>query len=138
MDNIVIKEYTTVIMTEILLLYESVGWRNYTENPAMLEEAYENSLKILAAWENDKLVGIIRAVGDGSSILYIQDIIVLPDYQKQGIGKRLIIALREIYPDIYQTVLITLNEPKTVKFYESCGFSLSSEHNCIAFIISSL
>ena len=135
MGSVIIEEYVTINITEILPLYESVGWTNYTNRPDMLEASYKNSLKILAAWKNDKLIGVIRGVGDGNSILYIQDIIVLPEYQKQGIGKELIVALRKRYPNVYQTILLTQNQPENVKFYESCGFSLSDRYNCAAFVI---
>ena len=62
---------------EILSLYKSVGWINYTDNPKMLEDAYANSLRILGAYENEKLLGIIRVVGDGHSVVFIQDILVI-------------------------------------------------------------
>lgn len=85
-----IKEYTTYQKEEIINLYQCVGWINYTLNPIKLEEAYKHSLKILGAYHNNQLVGIIRVVGDGISIIYIQDIIVLPQYQRNGIGTSLV------------------------------------------------
>lgn len=71
-----IKEYSIYNEGEILNLYNSVGWLNYTSNPSMLANAYKHSLKILGAYDADKLIGIIRVVGDGYSLVYIQDIIV--------------------------------------------------------------
>lgn len=71
--NISIREYTQYNEAEILTLYESVGWKNYVNNPAMVKNAYTNSFKILGAYEDEKLIGIIRVVGDGYSIVYIQD-----------------------------------------------------------------
>jgi len=68
-----IKEYTNYNESEVLNLYKSVGWTNYTNNPKMLEDAYANSLRILGAYENEKLLGIIRVVGDGHSVVFIQD-----------------------------------------------------------------
>ena len=72
------KKKDAVSFEEIFPLYEAVGWTNYTQNPTMLKEAYKNSLHILAALnEEGKLLGVLRAVGDGASILFIQDILVL-------------------------------------------------------------
>lgn len=48
-----IKEYKNYNEEEILSLYKSVGWINYTDNPKMLEDAYANSLRILGAYENE-------------------------------------------------------------------------------------
>ena len=134
MDNLTIKEYIDINMNQIMELYKSAQWTNYTNNPHMLESALKHSLKILGAFAGNKLVGLIRVVGDGYSIIYIQDIIVLPEYQGQGIGKRLIFEIDELYAHVYQKVLLTDNKPKTKAFYESCGFSSSDKFNCMAFV----
>lgn len=72
-----IKEYENFKLDEIVNFYRSVGWTNYLERPDILKKAYENSLCVLGAYDYDKLVGIIRAVGDAKTIVFIQDIIVL-------------------------------------------------------------
>ena len=49
-----LREYTDFNQEEILSLYTSVGWENYTRNPQMLERAYENSfLKMLLLKESN-------------------------------------------------------------------------------------
>lgn len=105
--EILIKEYIEYNEEEILHLYQSVGWINYVNNPKMLRNAYANSLKILGAYENEKLVGIIRVVRDGYSIVYIQDIVVLPEYQRLGIGTALLGKILERYQNVYQKILFT-------------------------------
>lgn len=133
LNNLTIKEYTDIEMEEILPLYEDVGWTNYTNKPDMLEEAYRYSLKVLAAYSKDKLVGILRAVGDGHSIVFIQDIIVLSDYQRLGIGSKLVEELLKAYPDVYQVHLFTDNSEQTVRFYHSLGFKSEAEVGLRAF-----
>ena len=49
-----IKEYSIYNESEILNLYSSVNWSNYTQNPSMLKNAYKHSLKILGAYDVDK------------------------------------------------------------------------------------
>ena len=71
-----ITEYRTYRAEEILPLYAAVGWTNYTENPDMLRRAFENSLLTLAAREGAQLLGILRCVGDGASIVFLQDLLV--------------------------------------------------------------
>lgn len=56
-------------MPEVLALYKSVGWSMYTRDPARLERALTHSLMVLGAYEGKQLVGLIRAVGDGETIL---------------------------------------------------------------------
>lgn len=71
---------------QILFLYRSVGWTEYTKDLARLFRALKNSLDILTIWNNNELIGLIRVIGDGETILYIQDLLIRPDYQNQGLG----------------------------------------------------
>ncbi|MBQ3848816.1 MAG: GNAT family N-acetyltransferase [Clostridia bacterium] len=133
-DKICLRDYTEFCLDEILNLYQSVGWTNYVERKSMLEKAYKNSLCVIGAYAGDRLIGIIRAVGDGFSIVFIQDIIVLPEYRRRGIGTRLIKAIMERYNDVYQMELLTDNTEKTKAFYCSVGLIPSDAVGYIAFI----
>lgn len=114
-----IRPYEHYCTEEILPLYEAVGWTNYTQRPDMLRDAFAGSRDVLAAYDGTQLVGILRAVGDGASILYVQDILVQPRWQRRGVGSALMQALLARWPQIYQTMLCTDDTPKTVSFYES-------------------
>lgn len=129
-----VRELTAIDLDVLLDLYNSVGWTNYTEKPEMLKKAYENSLLILGAYENDQLVGVIRVVGDGFSVVFIQDILVFPEYQRRGTGTRLLREVMERYSSVYQIELMTDNTPKTVSFYQSVGFVKADDMGCCAFM----
>ena len=116
MNGLRFAEYKTYNEAEIMTLYSSVGWSNYTINPVMLGQAYKSSLYILAAYDDDKLVGILRAVGDGASIVFLQDLIVLPEYQRQGIGSQLMRRVMEKYADVCQLQLLTEASEKNSAF----------------------
>lgn len=62
-------------------LYNDVGWGAYTQDLEVLKQAILQSLDVITVWNDDKLVGLIRAIGDGLTIVYIQDILVLNAYQ---------------------------------------------------------
>ena len=133
------KTNDAISFEEILPLYEVVGWSNYTSNPIMLQNALEHSLFLISARDEDgKLVGFLRAVGDGYSILYIQDIIVLPEYQRQGIGTQLLRQTLEHFKEVYQIILTTDSELKTIAFYESNGFTALSKVGCTSFMANPL
>lgn len=129
-----IKEYKVYNEEEILSLYKAVGWKAYTDNPKALRKGYQKSLLTLAAYKKGKLLGIIRTVGDGQTIVFIQDILVFPEYQRNGIGTALIKAVLERYKDVRQIELATDNRPETVAFYKSIGFSEFSEIGCCGFM----
>ena len=129
-----ICELTTFDLDTILNLYSSVGWTNYTDNPEMVKKAYENSLLTLCAYDSNQLVGVIRTVGDGFSIVFVQDILVLPEYQRKGIGTQLLREVIERFSTAYQMMLMTDNTPKTISFYQSLGFVKADDMGCCAFM----
>lgn len=118
---------------QLINLYNRVGWTAYTQNPTKLELAIQNSLLTIAAIDEGKLVGLIRVVGDGVSIIYIQDLLVDPQYQKQGIGSQLVKQVLTRYQSVRQKVLLTIDEPGTRFFYEKCGFSSCDQGQLVAF-----
>ena len=129
-----IREYTTYNETEILALYASVGWTAYTEHPDVLRKGFENSMLTLAAYAGEQFVGIIRAVGDGYTIVFVQDILVFPEHQRKGIGSALLQAVLDKYSHVRQIELATDNTEKTVAFYRSMGFMEMSEIGCCGFM----
>ena len=129
-----IREYTTYNETEILELYASVGWTAYTKNPDVLRKGFVNSMLTLAAYDGEQFVGIIRAVGDGYTIVFVQDILVFPEHQRKGIGSALLQAVLDKYSHVRQIELATDNTEKTVAFYRSMGFKEMSEIGCCGFM----
>ena len=117
------SENSPIAKGDLIGLYTSVGWSNYTRNPDLLQRAVENSLWKLSVWDGRELVGLARAVGDDASIAYIQDILVRPDMQRRGIGARLASAALERFAHVPQIVLITDDEEKTASFYRSAGMT---------------
>jgi ribosomal protein S18 acetylase RimI-like enzyme len=134
MNKIEIKEDIILGIEEIINLYEDVEWHAYTKDKVKLKNAIENSLKVLTAWEDDKLVGLIRVVGDSHTIVYIQDILVLKKYQGKGIGSKLLSLILEKYKSIRQIVLMTDNTKETISFYKKNGMVDTAKYNGVAFV----
>ncbi|MCQ2491554.1 MAG: GNAT family N-acetyltransferase [Lachnospiraceae bacterium] len=75
-----------------LKLRASVKWKKLSRTQA--QKALDNSLFIVVAYDGKRPAGMGRIVGDGAVICYIQDLLVSPDYQGMGIGKRILQELR--------------------------------------------
>lgn len=131
-----IREYTTYRRDEILKLYASVGWVAYTKDPETLKNGFAHSLLVLAAYEDDQLVGVVRTVGDGYTIVFVQDLLVNPAYQRKGVGSALLKAVLERFPHVRQIELVTDNTERTVAFYRAMGFTKLSEIGCCGFMKS--
>ena len=126
-----VRKQDVVKLEDVLHLYQAVGWTNYTNQPQMLEQALSHSLVIYLALDGDAVVGLIRLVGDGFSSVFVQDLIVLPTYQRQGIGSALMKQALEDFKEVYQVQLATEQTEKNVGFYRSMGFETLSTYNCI-------
>ena len=131
---ITIKKQEIVKLEDVLHLYQAAGWTNYTNQPQMLEQALPHSLVIYLALDGDAVVGLIRLVGDGFSSVLVQDLIVLPSYQRQGIGSSLMKEALEDFKEAYQVQLATEQTEKNVGFYRSMGFETLSTYDCTGMI----
>lgn len=87
----------------------------------------------IGAYDHNQLFRLIRVVGDGLTIIYIQDLLVNLAYQRRGIGTKLINSVLKKYDCVRQKVLLTENTLKTRMFYESCNFNPYDKYNLIAF-----
>ena len=128
---ITIKKQEIVKLDDVLHLYQAVGWTNYTHQPQMLEQALSHSLATYLARDGEEIVGLVRLVGDGFSSVFVQDLIVLPSYQRQGIGRSLMKQALENFKEAYQVQLVTEQTEKNVGFYRSMGFEALSTYDCI-------
>ncbi len=114
-----------ITVSEYLMLREKVQWRSLTENQAEL--ALRNCLYNVKAMDTaGNVLGMGRVVGDGAVICYIQDLIVVPEAQKQGIGSSIIKALKSYVVSIQEegsTMMFCLMCAKgRERFYEEHGF----------------
>ena len=131
---ITIKKQEIVKLDDVLHLYQAVGWTNYTNQPQMLSQALTHSLATYLARDGEKIVGLARLVGDGFSSVFVQDLIVLPSYQRQGIGSSMMKQALADYKDAYQVQLATEQTEKTLGFYRSLGFETLSTYDCTGMI----
>lgn len=128
------RDNAAIQLDDLLNLYADAGWSSYTDKPDKLRYAHDNSLYCVSAWKGSELAGLIRVVGDGASIVYVQDLLVKTGYRRQGIGKRLLNRVLAHFSGIRQFVLITDNTLDTKRFYESCSMRALEDYNCRAFV----
>ena len=122
--------------TDVVELYDNVSWKLYTKEPKKLMDGINNSLFHISAWNDNDLVGFIRVVGDGNTVVLIQDVLVKKSFQNNGIGKALVSRVLKKYNDIRQKFVITdYEDPKYVKYYEALGFSTIDKSQMVALTI---
>ena len=116
------KSFDAELLPQIKALYEKEGWRAYLGNDEMLRIAYERSLWVYGAFDNDRLIGLVRCVGDGQHILLLQDLIVNPEYRGKGIGTTLFKAAWDRYAHVRMFMVVTdLASPSANRLYQRLG-----------------
>ena len=108
---------------------QTAGWGTYTED--FLQRCLPNSLYCVCAIENDTCIGMARVIGDGGLVYYIQDVVVIPEYQRQGIGTELMKAVMcYISSNASHNSIIGLMAAKGKEdFYTRFGFTVHPNEN---------
>ena len=109
---------------EFNLLYDDVGWGAYDDN--ITQKALDNTFYSVSVYDDNKIVGYGRIIGDTICFLYIQDIMVKPEYQGNKIGTMIMNKLLEKINEIKQEnpdLRVYLGASKNrEEFYEKFGF----------------
>ena len=105
---------------QIIELYNDAQLPRPTHDPQRMKAMFENSDLIVTAWVEDRLVGVARAITDWVWCSYLADLAVSPDYERSGIGKKLIELVREKIGE--QSMLLLLSVPTAMDYYPRVGF----------------
>lgn len=124
------KEIDSTYLERIKEIYEAEGWMAYLNNDDKLKSALDHSLYILGAFEDDKLVGFIRCLGDGEHAVTIQDLIIDKEHQRKKIGTTLMNKMFEKYSAVrFIQVNTDLEDERDNAFYKAMGMrTLESVH----------
>lgn len=107
---------------EFEAMVRGVGFRTHDE--AAVQIALANTIFCSCAVDVDRIVGVGRVVGDGAVTLVLTSVIVLPAYQRRGIGSRIVKSLCSLVATLphKNIVLEALPLSRTATFYEKMGF----------------
>lgn len=107
---------------ELGRLFLAVGWSsgNY---PQRLKRALGSYAAVYCAREGEKLIGLAAAMDDGEMTAYMHYLLVDPEYQGRGIGRKLLGMVKSHYADYLKIVIVA--SPGKEGFYSSEGFSVA-------------
>ena len=104
---------------KIIELYLANKWSS-AEKPAQLIAALENSHNVVAAYNENKLIGLANALSDGHLVVYYPHLLVHPDFQGLGVGRKIMEAMSSIYSQYHKQILVA--DGRAIDFYSSVGF----------------
>jgi len=129
--NIEYRDNASLSAEEAIDLFRrsTLGERRPVGRPDIFEGMLKNASLVITSWDGSRLVGIARTLTDFSYVAYLADLAVDAEYQKRGIGKRLIEETRRrLAPEC---MIVLLAAPKANDYYARLGF----EHNPRAWML---
>lgn len=109
---------------------EDVDWQELADlyeraplskkDPSLLQTAFSNSMFRVFVRDGQRIVGVGRALADGSDCSYVCDVALLPEHQGEGLGKAIVLKLVELSADHKKIILYCV--PGKEGFYKSLGF----------------
>ena len=120
----ILKKTDSGIFQDIISLYKDAGWweKEYDNDPSFVKVIVRKSFCFAGAFDGKRLVGMGRALSDGISDAYIQDIVVLKQYRNRGIGSGIINTIIEQLKKNNIDWITLIGEPDTGKFYRRLNF----------------
>ena len=115
---------------EVIELYNNAELPRPTKDSERIQKMYEKSDIVITAWDDNLLVGVSRSITDWNWSCYLADLAVRKEYQKFGIGKKLVELTKAEVGE--QTMVLLLSVPTAMEYYPKIGFTKQDS----AFIIN--
>lgn len=119
------SEEKTFTKEQIQALFLSVGWVS-GKYPERLYKALMNSSTVLTAWNESRLVGLVRIIDDSEMTAFMHYVLVDPEYQGKGVAGTMIEMAKEKYKN-YLYLEVMPEESKNASFYEKHGFHIMQD-----------
>jgi GNAT superfamily N-acetyltransferase len=114
------SESKSIDVEKLLALYQ-FGWWSTQRKKSDVEKMFEHTPMVISVWDGDLLVGFTRLLTDFTYRATIWDVIILPEYQSQGIGKKIMEYILT-HPKLKTVTFFWLSTKDKHTFYEQFGF----------------
>jgi predicted N-acetyltransferase YhbS len=118
-----------ITVEQLIDVYRRSGIRRPVDDVQRMQKLLENANLVVSAWDGKNLIGVARCFADYGWVCYLSDLAVDRSYQKSGIGRAIVKAVRDYIGAKCQLVL--LSAPETMEYYPKIGFERANH----AFII---
>ena len=125
-----IKLVTNWSEHDIVKLYKAGGWWKNSYNPSGIKNLIKGSSAFAVAIDkkSNEAIGMGRLISDKVSDAYIQDLVILPEYRKKGIGKLIVKTLINFCESKNINWIGLIAEPNQDGFYENLGFKIMKDY----------
>ncbi|HPN84810.1 MAG TPA: GNAT family N-acetyltransferase [Victivallales bacterium] len=129
-SKITVKKVSRVKVADFRALYIDAGWweKDYDRNTAFINKAVKGSFCFVGAFDKGRMIGMGRALSDGCSDAYIQDVVVLKKYRGSGIGGKIVAKIIERLSFHGVDWIGLIAEPDSIGFHSRNGFKKMPRH----------
>ena len=111
---------------DFIRLFASAGWGNLSQD--MVKTALTNSYATFSVKSGDRVIAMVRLLGDGAMSFFLKDLVVEPEYQQSGIGRVLLTHVEEyiraqLEPG-WEGYLQLVSAKGKEEFYQKLGYAV--------------
>lgn len=117
---------------QLVDLFHVAAFWAYDRSIDDLKRAIANSRPVATVWDGDRLIGFARATSDGVYRATIWDVVVHPDYQGAGLGRKLVETVL-MHPHVNRAERVYLMTTKQQQFYKRIGFQENATTTMVLF-----
>lgn len=104
---------------DVIELYRDAGLPRPIDDADRIERMFAGSNLVVSAWENERLVGVSRSITDGAWSCYLADLAVLTEFQRSGVGRKLVDVTRKAAGE--ESMVLLLSVPEAMEYYPKIG-----------------
>ena len=119
MNEIEYKINASIEISQIIKLYGNCDLPRPIQDEKRMTEMFANSNLVISAWSGQELIGLSRSLTDFVWCSYLADLAVRKDFQKRGIGRKLVEITREMIGD--KSMVLLLSVPDAMEYYPKLG-----------------
>ena len=114
-----------VDLEQLQSLFQQAAFWAKERSIADMAVAISNSNPVITVWDDQTLIGFARATSDGIYRAAIWDVVISPQYQGVGLGRKLVETVLS-HPLVNKVERVYLTTTHQQKFYERIGFQRNS------------
>jgi N-acetylglutamate synthase-like GNAT family acetyltransferase len=128
--------YTEILtaeqLTQLMALFEQAAFWAKSRCAQDMATAIAHSHPVVTVWDHETLIGFARATSDGVYRATIWDVVIHPDYQGAGLGRKLVETVLG-HPHLCHVERVYLMTTNQQRFYERIGFSENQTTTLVLF-----
>ena len=121
MNEVEYKINTPIATAQIIALYCNSGLPRPIDDETRIAEMFVNSTLVISAWVGEDLIGISRSLTDFVWCCYLADLAVRKDFQKAGVGRKLVEITRQAVSE--KSMVLLLSVPDALEYYPKIGMA---------------